>query len=216
LELRDYWYREARSSVKKHYFGNSKAFQRDTDVVFETDDPKTEFLQRMRKRIYGASAESYNYRAEASAEMIEAFEHLESNAGRHNSYMPQVSFVNIIGGKRDEVYTIIRNSAYLNISQPFGEQDRRLPDEDSLTVVRGFIGAYPNNFFQINEKQLPLFVEEVAALSGLESQWDLLERYGAKRSDPWFWRLSDKFHQMYREQAGVAAGIFDYNRYQHK
>jgi len=214
-KLRDSWYRDARPSVTEHYFGTSAAFQRDTDVVYETDDHKTEFLQRMRERIYGAKAQTYNYETNASSVMIETFRKLESNMGRHNSFMPQVSFLNVIGGERDEAYTIIRNSAYLNIAQPFKEQDRRLPDEDTLTVVRGFIGAYPNNFLQINEKQLPLFANEVASLDGWEAQWALLERYGVQRSDPWFWRLSDKFHKMYREEAGIAAGIFDYNRYQH-
>ena len=167
----------------------------------------------MRKKIPGAQAKPYDYRTSASAGMITAFEQLEANVGVHNSYMPQVSFVNVIGGQRDEAYTIIRNSAYLNIAQPFKEQERRLPAEDSLTVVRGFIGAYPNQFFQVNEKQIPEFVTDVVSLKASVDYDRVLDRYGVRRNAPWFWRLSDKFHRMYREKDGIAAGIFDYNRY---
>jgi hypothetical protein len=213
IELRDYWYREARSSVKEHYFSTSDAFQRDTDVVFTTDDPKKEFLQALRKKIYGADASPYDYRTGASPEMVAAFERLEKNPGVHNSYMPQVSFLNVIGDQRDEAYTLIRNSAYLNVAQPFREEGRRLPGEDTLTVVRGFIGAYPNNFLQVNEKQLPQFVEEIISAKGPADRERIRSRYTVPRNAPWFWRLSDKFHRMYKEKEGIAAGIFDYNRY---
>ena len=213
LKLRDHWYREARASAKEHYFGTSSAFQRDTDVEFLTDDPKTEFLQRMRKNIYGAEAEPYDYRVTASAEMVAAFEAMESNMGVHNSLMPQVTFLNVVGEKRDEAYTIIRNSAYLNVTQPFTEQERRVPEEDTLTVARGFIGAYPNNFFQVNERELTKLAEAIASMKGPRDQERILSFYGVERNAPWFWRLSDKFQQQYREKDGISAGIFDYNRY---
>ena len=80
IELRDYWYREARSSVKEHYFSTSGAFQRDTDVIFTTDDPKKEFLQALRKKIHGAEASPYDYRAGASADMVAAFDSAGSQA----------------------------------------------------------------------------------------------------------------------------------------
>ena len=202
--------------MKEHYFSTSGAFQRDTDVIFTTDDPKNEFLQALRKKIHGAEANPYDYRAGASADMVAAFERLEKNPGVHNSYMPQVSFLNVVGDQRDEVYTIIRNSAYLNVAQPFKEEERRLPEEDTLTVVRGFIGAYPNNFFQVNEKQLPKFVEQIISTKGPKDRDRIRNLYTVRRNAPWFWRLSDKFHQMYKEKDGIAAGIFDYNRYHYE
>ncbi|MEH6582107.1 MAG: fatty acid cis/trans isomerase [Halioglobus sp.] len=212
-KIRDHWYRGARDSVKEHYFSTSEAFQRDTDIVFKTDDPKTELLQRMRKKIHGAEAKTYDYRVDASPAMITAFEKLENNVGAHNSFMPHVSFLNVIGSSRDEVYTIIRNAGHSNISQPFGEQERRLPEEDSLTVVRGFLGAYPNVFMQINESELANFVKNVASLKKPGDRTAIIDRYVVHRNAPWFWRLSDKFHKMYQERDGMAAGIFDYNRY---
>ncbi|MEH6593120.1 MAG: fatty acid cis/trans isomerase, partial [Halioglobus sp.] len=212
-KIREYWYRGARPSVKDHYFGTSEVFAHDTDIVYKTDDPKTELLQRMRKKIYGAEAKNYDYRVDASPGMIAAFEKLEQNIGAHNSFMPHVSFVNVIGDSRDDVYTIIRNAGHSNISQPFGEEERRLPEEDSLTVVRGFLGAYPNVFVQINESQLANFVEDIASMKKPADKATIMNRYGVHRNAPWFWRLSDKFHEKYQERDGIEAGIFDYNRY---
>jgi fatty acid cis/trans isomerase CTI len=216
IRERNDWYREASSSVTEHYFANSKAFQRDTDIEYKTDNPKAELLLALRERIHGADAPSYDYHQSASKDMITAFERLENSIGRHNSYIPEVSFLNVIGNSRDEVYTILRNSAHLNIAQPFGEQDRRLPEEDKLTVVRGFIGAYPNNFFQVNEKDLPKFVEALLKLDGRASQDQILQQYGAHRYAKWFWRLSDKLQGKYNEEYGLEAGIFDLNRYHHR
>jgi hypothetical protein len=214
IALRDYWYREANPSVREHYFGTSDVFKRDTDVVYKTDDPKKEFLLRMREHIHGAKAQPYDYRETASPKMVAAFEKLEANVGRHNSFLPQVNFVNVIGPNRNEAYTIIRNSAYSNIAQLFKEEKRRLPNEDSLTVVRGLVGAYPNNFIQVNEHDLPNFVKHIAGIKTRADADRVSSLYSVRRNAPWFWNLSDRFHTMHKEKNGITAGIFDYNRYQ--
>ncbi|MBT4521452.1 MAG: peptidylprolyl isomerase [Halieaceae bacterium] len=214
--LRDFWYRDTRPSIREHFFTKSEIFKRPIDIHFDTDNPKQEFLQRMRQRIHGATAGAYDYRVDASPDLVDALKRLEQNPGIHNSYLPQVSFVNVFGLQRDDVYTFIRNAGYSNIAQPFRDRKRRLPEEDTLTVARGFIGAYPNIFFQISEKQLPLFVDEVAKLRSKEDYVRLHNRFGVSRNAPWFWHISDKLHGMYREQARERAGLFDYNRYQHR
>ena len=82
-----------------------------------------------------------------------------------------------------------------------------------MTVVRGFLGAYPTYFFQVNEKEVRSFAERITALDSEAAFSALRDQYGVPRNAQWFWRLSDKFHRMYREQAPIEAGLFDYNRY---
>jgi hypothetical protein len=53
----------------------------------------------------------------------------------------------------------------------------------------------------------------VAALDGEQAYDQLLERWGVHRTDPWFWRVSDKFHRMIDAGGPVHAGLLDYNRY---
>jgi len=214
VTLRDHWYRDARFTSKEAFFGGPGIVDHPNDIEFTTDDPKSEFLAMMRERIHGARASSYDYRKTASPAMIQAFEKLESNVGLHNGFMPGVSFVNVIGTGRDEAYTIIRNTGYSNIAQMFEEKKRLLPEENSLTVVRGFIGAYPNYFFQVNESEIGSFAGRISKMTTREDYEALKENYGVHRNAPWFWHISDKFHQMQKEQDPVNAGLFDFNRYQ--
>jgi hypothetical protein len=124
-----------------------------------------------------------------------------------------VSYLNVIGEGRDEVYTLLRDSGYANIAQLFREDERRLPDEDRLTVVRGFLGAYPNYFFQVNESELGDFAGTIGKLTSSKDYDRLLERWGVHRTDPWFWRVSDKFHRMLLGQDPLNNGLLDYSRY---
>ncbi len=194
-------------------FAQTELAQRPSDIEFTTDDPMREFLLLMRERLHGATAEPYNYRTVATAPVVEAFEGLEADRGAHNSFLPQVSFVHVIGGRQEQAYTLLRNSGYSNIAQLFREADRRLPAEDAVTVVNGFIGAFPNQFFQVHEKQLPLFAADIRALETAEDYRALERRYAVRRNATWFWKVSDRLNAMYRDQAGLEAGLFDLNRY---
>ncbi|WP_347136792.1 fatty acid cis/trans isomerase [Parahaliea mediterranea] len=214
LKLRSYWYRKAPGFAKDHVFADSALMrEQPTDLRFDSDDPKAEFLGWMRERIHGARATRYDYREGARTEVRQALDVLAGSAGRHNSFMPQVSFVNVIGPDRDETYTVLRDSGYANIALLFLEESRRIEAEDRLTVVRGFIGEHPNLFFQVHEKQVPLFVADIAGLKN-EADWRLLlERYAVARNAPWFWALSDKFHRRHLAADPLYHGLFDYNRY---
>ena len=107
----------------------------------------------------------------------------------------------------------MRNSGYSNIAQLFSEDKRRLPQEDSLTIVSGFIGAYPNQFFQLNEKEVAAFAEAIQALESDEDYEKLIERFGVARNASWFWRISDKMHLMQAREGPIDSGLFDYGRY---
>jgi hypothetical protein len=212
-KLRDSWYRDARKGAINHVFASSDLMSRENGIEYQSEDPKREFLMSMRERIHGADAAPYDYRRVSSAAMSSSFQRLESNRGVHNGFLPQVSFVNVIGKERDQAFTILRNTGYSNIAQLFQESERRLPEEDGLTLVHGFIGAYPNYFFQVNEEKVEAFVTDIAALRKAEDYDQLQIEYGVPRNASGFWPLSDKFHRMYHQQKPLSAGFFDYNRY---
>jgi hypothetical protein len=43
-----------------------------------------------------------------------------------------------------------------------------------------------------------------------------VERYGVRRSAPWFWRFSDDVHDTYQAMYPHEAGLFDLNRYENR
>jgi hypothetical protein len=212
-ELRAHWYRDAPRSVSRYMSDKNAVDVRELELRYQTDDPKRELLLALRSRIYGAADHAWDYRAAASPDTVAVFDRLESNVGPHNSYLPQASFVNVIGRQSDEVYTLLRNSGYSNIAQLFFEAERRLPAEDSVTVARGFLGAYPNYFFMVNESELDAFGDHIADLKSDKDYDALLERLGVHRTDPTFWRISDKFHRMIAADDPIEGGLLDYNRY---
>ena len=215
LAIHDYWYRDARRGYRDHFLELNEIAAETTNIDFRTDDPKRELLETMRDRLYGAKAENFNYdRPGASARVVAAFKSLEKNYGAHNSLMPSVGFVNLIGDQRDEFYTLLQNSAHSNIAEPFREDLRRLPDEDGLTVVRGFIGAYPNYFFQVGENEIEAFTAAIGALKTPGDYLGLKQRYGVRRNAPWFWRVADKVHARSQWLTPIEYGIFDFSRYE--
>jgi len=210
IEFRDFWYREARDGVKQQVLGADASFDRDTGINFQSDDPKREFFDLLKPRLPGATARRYQ-------PADPHFASLQSLTGKPFSLMPEVAFVNVFTADgRDQVYSIIHNSAYLNNAQLFKEAQRRLPVEDYLTVVKGFIGAYPNVYFQLPEAELASFVKAIEALKNEQDYAALVSRYGVRRNAPWFWKLSDKFHARYKQHQPVEAGLFDLNRYENR
>ncbi|TGD74855.1 peptidylprolyl isomerase [Mangrovimicrobium sediminis] len=209
-----HWYRDAPSSVTDYLEEHYAVTAKDLGIEYQTDDPKVEFLEAMRGHIYGAKNPRWDYHGVAGETTSVLFDDLVADVGVHNSFLPQVIYVNVVGPRRDEVYTIMRDAGYSNIAQLFDEAERRLPQEDSLTIVPGFLGAYPNYFFMVNEAELPRFAAAVAALDSEHAYYRLQQRWGVGRSDPWFWRVSDKFHAMIKRDGDVGAGLLDYNRYQ--
>ena len=142
---------------------------------------------------------------------------LQQRPGRHFSHMPEMAFLDVITSDGfDSVYTLVRNTGLSNVAQLFEEDKRRLPDEDNMTVTRGFVGYYPNAFFQVTEKELPRFVDDVLSLGSEADYARLMERYGVRRNAPYFWAVSDKLHQVHMQQKPIRGGLFDLNRYENR
>jgi hypothetical protein len=121
-----------------------------------------------------------------------------------------------IDGSDDPVVTLIHNNGLSNVSHLFFDDKRRLPEEDNLTVVRGFLGAYPNAFYHVAQAELEDFVTAVEGLSSEEDYQALLNRFGVRRSDPGFWKHSDAIQAVYHKNAPIEAGLLDYNRLENR
>ena len=117
---------------------------------------------------------------------------------------------------RTQYYTLVHNDAYSNNAEVFKETQRRIPQEDYVTVVKGFIGSYPNAFFQIQEAELDDFVNSIEAMRGEDDYAKLKSRFGVRRNQASFWPVSDSIHASYQQQFPREAGLFDLNRYENR
>ena len=137
---------------------------------------------------------------------------LQDLQGLPVTFMPELTFVEIVGVSGNEFVTIVHNRAHLNITSIFRENKFLAPDEDDLTVVPGFLGSYPNVLLRVDETDIEDFVSLVSKLRTEDDYSQLLDRYAVRRTNPDFWQQSDSFHAGYRARAPIEYGLFDYNR----
>jgi hypothetical protein len=141
---------------------------------------------------------------------------LENLVGQAATLMPQTAFVEIRGQSNSTFVTLLSNDAHLNLTALFGEKKSRKPDEDTLSVIPGFLGSYPNAFFTVDQAELGRFVEMISSLRTEDDYSLLLDHYGVRRTNPGFWNQSDVFHAAYRNDAPVGHGVFDYSRFENR
>jgi fatty acid cis/trans isomerase CTI len=209
-----YWYRGAPKEALDFIELQQPEFEGDPAIHFETDDPKTEFLSMLGRRLAPA-LESTRYRTLAGARpaAMALWQRLEATRGRALSQLPECSFVAVrLADGRTARFTLLLDRARSNLSTIFEEKDTLLPDEDTLSVVPGLIGAYPNALFAVDERDLPDFVRQIEQLQQRADFDALARRYAVKRWDPTFWDYSDRLHADHRAADPVHAGLFDFNR----
>ena len=149
--VRDYWYRDAPGDVKDYLDGASKHFSVETGRRIQDQGPAPELMRMMRTRLAPAlSHKAALQQRPPSAAVRAALARLEALQGRTVSFVPQLTYliVNDEDGA-ERFFTLLHNNAHSNISQLFKEEARRLPDEDTLTVLDGLVGAYPNAFYRM-------------------------------------------------------------------
>ncbi|HEX4975103.1 MAG TPA: fatty acid cis/trans isomerase, partial [Pseudomonadales bacterium] len=79
--------------------------------------------------------------------------------GEKLQLLPDLSYLRVKfkNPEQDAVYSIINNKAHRSVDFIFGEDLRRLPKNDSLTLVRTLTGSYPNYIYTVPFEKLADF-----------------------------------------------------------
>jgi hypothetical protein len=115
------------------------------------------------------------------------------------------------GGAR--LYSLVHNREHANISWMLGESERSAPEEDSLTVRAGVVGAYPNMFFVVPDNKIGDFARASAGLKSAADYEQLVDAFGVRRSDEKFWSVYDAINSTHLANDPLRAGILDLTRY---
>lgn len=182
------------------------------DIPYRSDDEKKELLELLAQRLKAVLPTKHQLQAIKVDTVREHLGRLHSLTGRPASLMPELAFVKITHPTGDEFITLVANRAYSSMTSMFQEQANRLPQDDTLSVIPGFIGAYPNVFLQLDSSEISNFVAVIAALKTESDYARLLDTYGVRRTDTRFWATSDSFHRAYRERYPLTSGVLDFNR----
>jgi Fatty acid cis/trans isomerase (CTI) len=235
LPLFRYWYRGTDKAEKLEEFlaQQSNGAPRVPNLPYRTQDVKKEFFVFAHRHL--GNAQPYidtlnlcrefpdicaSLKQDPTTHAIEeALRPISDIGGKITEVFPNVTFVRVIVDntvEHDRVYTFVRNRAYLNNTELVPSEKLRVKDEDSIDVLNGFVGAYPNFFIVLRLEDLDDFVNEYLAVTNFADYDRLLEKYGVRRSNPWFWQYADWFYDKYRHEDPVYAGVFDLNRYQNR
>jgi spore cortex formation protein SpoVR/YcgB (stage V sporulation) len=129
--------------------------------------------------------------------------------------VPDVTFIHVVTGDKenDLAYTVIRNKALSNNSFMFDEERRRVVEDDTLTIVKGYVGSYPNSFGRVDIEQIEDFVDSFLKIRDQISYYNFARQYSVRRTSPNFWEEADWHNQKYLKDEPIEAGLFDMFRF---
>jgi hypothetical protein len=215
--VRNYWYRGASPAVKQYLYGSKAWFNQDSGIDYHSNDPQRELYGLLQARLAPVLTHGFDLSTLKDAALRKDLQALATVRGRSLSWMPELGFLRLddpAGPSR--YFTLVRNTGHSNVTHLADESKELLPDEDTLTVVPGFIGAYPNSLYVMPRTALPDFT---AAVRGLSSEADyraLADRFAIRRTNPGFWTYSDTLQDAYVRLAPGEAALFDYNRIENR
>lgn len=212
------WYQDQTAYFTDFLLRNVKPFDEPSNVEYRTDDPKSELFDMLRARVQPVLSPRYDIVDTGFSDNHEReLNSVNQIKGEGILPIPQLMML-MIESKAGEsqLFTLIHNNAHSNISSLFDEENNRVPENDSLTLVRGVLGSYPAAYLSLKETEIPELVERLRTLDGEESYVQLLDRFAVRRSSPDFWSFSDKVHQWYKQDQPVEAGLLDYNRFENR
>ena len=227
--IRKSWYQGIQETVHRRF--NAPQEWLDVEVVkgYRTGNPQLEFYRHLEKYL-GAMAGPVDHinRCKDSAcqkltdsdemDIDLAMRELVTMRGEITEVFPDVAFIRVQdkAGKKDLAYTLIRNKAYRNITSMLADVENRDRVNDTLTVVKGLEGSYPNFFFVLNRADIEDFVTRFKAIRNRTDYERFVAVYGIRRTNQSFWQHADWFHKWGTTHEPILTGIYDLNRYRNR
>jgi hypothetical protein len=215
--VRNYWYRDASQSVKDYLYGTKAWFDQDSGIDYHSDDPLRELYGLLAERRAPVLEHSFDLSQVEDATLRDQLQMLATLRGRSLSFMPEASLLRLDEADGSTRYfSLLRNTGHSNVAHLMDEKKALRPDENTLTVVPGFIGAYPNALFVVPRASLVDYTLAVQGLSSEDAYRTLVDSFGIRRTHPSFWTYSDAVQDAYAQQNTDAAALLDYNRLENR
>jgi len=199
-----------------------------TRIKYQSTDYKKEFFAQVRQRLGKAAGPVDGINQCPQEDCISAgttpvqqqvdreMRQLAKLKGLDLGALPEMSLLRVKTGDPagDLVYTLLIDKAYSNISKMVSMGSRRLPENDRITIVPGFVGSYPNFFFSVENNRLGEFVNKIQNSRSEADLEPLYSQFGIRRSNPEIWQQADWFNQQHKKYRGLQAGLLDLSRYE--
>jgi len=226
-EIRAEWYQGARAEFRNFLRNPFRGLARDTGIIFRTDDSKKEFFEKILAHAGPSIHTGDHLNRCPEAECVDsdsgplaqiadlALQKVTKIRGPQIQVVPDVTFIHVVTADADDdmAYTVIRNKALSNNSLMFGENRRRNVNDDTLTLVRGYVGSYPNAFCRVHIDQIEDFVDDYLKIKDKISYYNFARQYAVRRTSANFWEEADWHYQKFLKDQPIEAGLFDMFRF---
>jgi hypothetical protein len=213
------WYQKAGDELTEYFEGNVDPFTHPSGIQFSTTDPKQELYTKFKAHLKDVQPNSYQLStSELKENSLALLRQLNRVNGKGASILPELTMIMVESNTSHspEIFTLIRNSAHYNVNSLFNEDDNRDIKNDTVTLVHGILGSYPDAFLHVNESEIAGMVADVERIRSELDYTRLMDKYGVRRTAPDFWSFSDKLHAAYLQHNPVDGGWLDYNRLENR
>jgi len=228
-EIMQSWYKGVKPKDINYYPSALPA-----KISFTTNDPKREFVEHIVDShllpATGITMDKVNYlragadyppptgKYETTDDYLQAFRGLSRPGAPFFAFVngsnSNLAYVRIRREKgRDVAFSMVINRWHDNVAFMIKEDARLDPSKDSADFINGLIGSYPNYFFDVQEQDLPDFIDFLDHFDTSPNNLARLAKYGVNRADDRLWDTYDWFQKRFNEDEPVQGGLFDLNRY---
>lgn len=212
----DDWYRNARGEAREYVYGAHNRLDAQSAIDYRTDNPQRELYALLTQRLRPVLNTRFDLSNVAEPALRRALVSLATVRGASLSWLPEMSVLRVAGGGAPRYFTLLRNTAHSNVTHLARERGELVPGENTLTVVPGFIGAYPNAFYRVDATKLPEFEQALRTLASPQDYRAMADRFAVRRTSADFWAFSDALPEVYKAQLPLEAGLFDLNRFENR
>lgn len=230
LPIRKSWYKGILTEAKMSYVFPLLIKDHPTKIKYKNSkSAKREFVQHVLRRVMPKDVRGnddlINWKNITPAESIKKMSRVDKTLReiaslpvkgkmRFPNFFPEVSYLIVKNkDKSQSVFSMIKNREHENISWILGESLRLSPEEDTLSIVKGFHIFYPNYFFEVEEDKLDDFKNLIFKISNLQDFKNLMEAYGVSRTSEKFWGIYDQLNESFSRVEPVSFGYLDLTRY---
>lgn len=205
-------------------------------ITFKRKDHKQEFTDHLIhthfSEVEGVRFDPYNAVKKGVKVVIpevittkkDVFTALHAASGAKNSFFKKVTdhnanlaFLRVrMHGGDDLVISAVVHRWHDNVTFLYGERNTLDSEKDSADFFEGFIGSYPNYFFDVGVDDFRDFALLLEDYSAESTQTTAMSKYGVNRNDDTFWQVYDWFQEQFDNSDPVRSGLFDLNRYYYR
>ena len=215
-EVIESWYVDSTYDLENFLDESHVFFEQKSNIKYQTGNELNELLVNLRIRQESSLSKENlkQIQLNVTKSPIASLNHLPNSAVKQLAQTSFIVFENEVGV--GEAYTLLRHNERTNISTLLFENNTRLPDLDSAEIFSGFIGSYPQILFYVSHDQKEIFITQFKGIKDKVGYEQLLDKYGIRRTNPKFWKVSDEIHAIHKNNNNIEYGLFDYNRLENR